>query len=246
MVIVAPSVWRLEFARKAAIARDLEQRLRDERRSKDKREKEERETRAAEQSGLLSMVEFVLASEQHIEAFAVKLDALDAATVEALMQNEQALIAVRERIAAMLIDAHVLPDGRRVFKTRDGTEVFDEFGTAVSAEEITPEEIHDDKPVWEDFAAELERDAALQREREELLAFQEQLDTARERLDDPALTEDELSALEDELGAVAPERVTAILNRDTGGPEPGQGERASRVPDQDRLVPQNLAVPAGP
>src|SRR5688572_6312748 len=150
MVLIAPSPWRVEFARKAAIARDLEQRLRNEKLLKDKREREQRDASTDEHADFLAVVDLVLASDHRIEAFTVKLDALDAATVAALMQNEEALIAVRERIATMLLAAHVLPDGRRVFKTRDGTEVFDEFGTAVSAEEITPDQIADDKPRWED------------------------------------------------------------------------------------------------
>lgn len=246
MVGIAPSPWRVEFARKAAMARDLEKRLRDEKLAKDKRERDEQEASAAEHADMLAMVELVLASDQHIEAFTVKLDALDAATVEALMQNEEALVAVRERIAAMLLDAHVLPDGRPVFKTRDGTEVYDEFGAVVSAEEITPEEIDDTKPRWEDLQEEIADETRLVAEREDLLAYQEKLDDARERLDDPTLTEDELSALEHELGEATPERVTAILTANVEVPEQAVGGDAAPVAEQDKRAPLDLPLPAGP
>lgn len=196
---------------------------------------------------MLALAELVLASEQQIEAFTVKLDTWDTATVEALMQNEEELLAVRERIASMLLDSHVLPDGRRVFKTRDGTKVFDEFGSEILPDVLSPDDIANDKARWEDLLEARLSANTLEREREELLAYQEKLDDARERLDDdPALTEDDLAALEDELGEAMPARVTAILNREAGGPAPEPEARAAIEQVRDKLAPQNLPVPSGP
>ncbi|MEL6933399.1 MAG: hypothetical protein AAFO17_09940 [Pseudomonadota bacterium] len=77
-----------------------------------------------------------------------------AGTVEALISNQEALDAVKERIDVILMRAHALEDGRRVFKTEDGTQVFDQFGEEVGPEVIAPEDIDDSAPRWEDFKAE--------------------------------------------------------------------------------------------
>lgn len=248
MVVIVPSSWRLEFARKAAMAHDLEKRLRDEKLVKEKREKEERDTSADEQADMLAIVELVLATTDQIDAFTVKLDAYDAATIEALMLNEEELVAVRERIASMLLDAHVLPDGRRVFKTRDGTQVFDQYGSEIAPDELAPEEIADDKPRWEDWLHDQTEEMRLVEERQDLLAFQEKLDDTRERLEDPALTAEDLSALEDELGEAAPDRVKELLGHPEPAPKQERVQDAGAVPEEtlDRRIAVASPVPATP
>lgn len=54
------------------------------------------------------------------------------------MENQVFLDAVRERLDVVLSRAHVLEDGRRVFKTEDGSQVFDEHGAEVDAEVHDP------------------------------------------------------------------------------------------------------------
>lgn len=210
---VAQTVWRLEFARKAAISRELEDRLRDEKARHDRREIELADDRR-DNNEMAELLTAVLASAEQIEAFTVKLDRYDTATVDALMQNEQDLAVVRERIETMLLEAHTLPDGRRVFKTRDGERVFDEHGTEMKAEEIDPNVIADTKTRWEVYRDTRNAEKALVDERHQLLEFQQKIDDARERLEDPELTEKELKALEAELGEAAPDRVRKTLQRD--------------------------------
>lgn len=90
---------------------------------------------------------------ERIEAFETQLTEFDIAVVKALMQNQEAMDAVLARIELLLARAHVLPDGRRVFRTEDGTQVFDEFGELVSPEIIEPDEISATAPTWEEFNA---------------------------------------------------------------------------------------------
>lgn len=69
-----------------------------------------------------------MTSEDRIEQFTVTLDTYDHAIVIALMENQEALDSVNDQIDRLLDRAHVMADGRRVFKAEDGTQVFDEFG----------------------------------------------------------------------------------------------------------------------
>lgn len=215
MRIVADISPRLAFARYAAISRELREKLRDEAdrtrfldQQKERREDEEK--RLEEQDFETFMQTVVLATEPQIAAFTVKLDRYDAATVDALMQNEQELGDVRERIGSMLARAHQLPDGRRVFKSLDGKHVFDENGNEVSSNVIRPEEIDDGRKRFEPYWEERQREKVLVQERDDLHDFQRKLDAARDALDRPDLTEDELDALEKDIDDATPQRVRAL------------------------------------
>ena len=202
---------RAEFTRKAELSLDLRLRLAleafeaREREAKEKKEERERDEE------VIQLMHVVLASSDDIASFEAKLDHYDEATTKALMENEIELKAVRERINKMMLEAHVLPDGRRVFKTEDGTRVFDENGTEIKADQIDPAEIDDGKPTWEVYNAAREEKLQLERERTQLHEYQDKLDSARERLDDPKLSKDELEALDKELGEAMPDRVKADL-----------------------------------
>lgn len=205
----------------------LETRKRD-RDDQDKKEKREEEETVQE------MVESALATLDEIAKFEVQLDRYDAATVQALMDNEVALRAVNERIEEMLDNATVLPDGRRVFRTRDGQRVFDEHGLEIGADVIEPNAIGEKKTSWEDFAEFNDTQRVLLRERDDLIAYQQDLDDARDRLDGDDLTSDELDALEKELGDNAPARVREImaskereLEQEAEGPASDQEARAT-------------------
>ena len=127
METIQASLWRYEFERRAAVSEEQRTRLAFELQQRKIREtKKEQEERDERDFAFIQMM--VLATESQIAEFTVKLDRYDAATVEALMQNEVDLKAVQERLDHMLMEAHELPTGERVFKTRDGTRVFDQNG----------------------------------------------------------------------------------------------------------------------
>lgn len=215
MTIVADISPRLAFARYAAISRELREKLRDEAdRAKfldQQKERHDDEKKQLEEREFESFIQaVVLATEPRLAAFTVKLDRYDAATVEALMQNEQELREVRERIGTMLKQAYQLPDGRRVFKTLDGKRVFDENGHEISAEEVRPGEISDGQPRFETYWEERQREKVLVQERDDLHDFQRKLDAARDETGKPDLTKDELDALEKDIDAATPQRVRAL------------------------------------
>ena len=153
----------------------------------------------AEQDASAFGTAVVMASSIQIEEFEIKLDSYDGAVVAALMENQELLDAVRNEIAAMLAQAYVLEDGRRVFKTEDGTQVFDEFGTEIHADEVDPLQIDDSLPTWEAFSAKNDLEQSLEAERAQIFEFQEKVDAARDQIAEGDISETDLEALDADL-----------------------------------------------
>lgn len=173
-------------------------------------------------------VELAAASATRIASFRIRLDTYDTATVAALMKNQERLDAVNEQINALLGRAYQLEDGRRVFRTEDGMQVFDQDGQEVSADIVHPDEIGPEYPVWEEYVPIIEERDELVREREELLEYQERLDEAREQVEDGHVTDIELDDLEAELAVLMPDSVrTHVLGIDVE--EPGTELETSSV-----------------
>lgn len=161
----------------------------------------------AEQNASTFASAVVMATTTQIEEFEVRLDSYDEATVIALMENQELMDAVNARIDALLAQAYVMDDGRRVFRTEDGEQVFDEFGGEVSAEELNPDLIDPSYPTWEAFSAEVDQRQKLTQQRTEILEFQEKVDAAHEQIADGEISEADLDALDAELLDVIPDTV---------------------------------------
>lgn len=146
----------------------------------------------------------VMATQMEIEQIEIRLSSYEEATVVALLENQERLDAVNARLLAMLDQAYVMDDGRRVFRTMDGSQVFDEFGQEVSRDEIDPATISDEHPFWEDYQPAFAEQQALMAERDELLAFQERLDEARDEVADGEISKTELEDLDAELVDMMP------------------------------------------
>ena len=148
--------------------------------------------------------EVVMASSFEIAEFEAKLDRYDAATVKALMENQEKLDAVNLRIEMLLSQAYVMEDGRRVFKTADGTQVFDEFAQEVSPQELDFNLISSNRPSWERVKPEFQERDRLEAEQQQLLEYQEKLDEAREQIADGEISVEELEELDAELEETMP------------------------------------------
>lgn len=157
-------------------------------------------------------VEVIIATEQQIRDFETKLDRYDETTVAALMENQKQLDAVNARIEDMLSRAYVMEDGRRVFKTRDGTKVFDEHDQFVSRDELDYDLIGPDLPIAEDFKQEKFSRKHFEARKEKLLEFQEEVDNAREEVSKNGTTQDNLEELEADLMKDVPEEVMAQMS----------------------------------
>ena len=153
----------------------------------------------------------VLATEIQIEEFQAKLDTYDEATVIALIENQEQLDAVNAHLLEMLERAYVMEDGRRVFKTADGTQVFDEFGKEITPDELDFDLIRPDQPTWESFSERKAQQQQLEVQRKQILEFQERVDKARERVDEGKITKSELDDLDAELADAVPPSVKAHM-----------------------------------
>jgi len=172
--------------------------------------------------------EVIIASEIQLREFKLKLDVYEAATTAALMANQKQLDVVSAQIDLLIAQAFVMPDGRRVFRTEDGSQVFDEHGTEVLPEELEFSAIPDDAPSWEVFSQQLSVQTRLNMERGQLIEYQENLDDARERSSDNELTVDELAELEIDLSSSMPLAVRRELpSLETATPLPAMAEQFS-------------------
>lgn len=151
--------------------------------------------------------EAIMASQIQIEEFRVKLDTYDEATVIALMENQAALDLVNARLQALLDRAYVMEDGRRVFKTEDGTQVFDENGQEVGPDQLDFDLIDSSHPSWEAYKPDFERRNALDAERQGILDFQDKLDTARDKIAEGDISADDLDDLDADLLEAMPPAV---------------------------------------
>lgn len=172
----------------------------------DKERRDKIEDKLAEDALALA-AEFALATEIQIREFEKRLSSYDAATVAALMENQERMDAVKLKLQEVLDRAYVMEDGRRVFRTENGERVFDEVGVEVLPEELEFDLIPPDAPTWEERKALLDMQQKLESERQELIEFQEKLDDARGTLDADEISTKGLRDLDAELVDATPHSV---------------------------------------
>jgi len=142
------------------------------------------------------------ASMASVDEMMRRIDSYQAATIIALQKNTQALSEAEDALAELQAQAFTLADGTRVYRTEDGTAVFDENGAEIDEERVTPTAILDHHPKWETFESVSGGIDALHQKRELLLAYQDKLDAAEERLEDGEITEQELADIGRDLEAM--------------------------------------------
>lgn len=158
-----------------------------------------------------------LATTQQIEALNVQIVRYDTATVEALMENREALDQVHARMEAIQANAFVLPDGRRVYPTAKRDAVFDEQGTRLSHDIIDPRLIPAGKSTVEEKTGAWDQARALEETRSKVLAFQAKNDAAAERVAKGGLTSGDVTAMGKELEDNAPQAVKDVMARSHTG-----------------------------
>jgi hypothetical protein len=205
----------------------------------DRQKREERQEQAEDDFATLAgAVETALASSERLAAFEADLTVYGTATVEALMENDRLLAIVQAEKEVLLERAFVMEDGRRVFRTADGHQVFDEFGQEVSATELNPLVIPDSAPTWESYEVPFNEERRLQAERAEILDYQQRLDEAREAVASGTMTEAELTEFETELRESMSEAVRAQL------PEDHPTAAVTQAAENVRDVAQSVQTPS--
>lgn len=130
------------------------------------------------------------AYEARLDAFDDKLDAYDNAITKALIGNSERLALLEQQIAeneavlsGMLVRAYVMEDGRRIFKSEDGSYVIDEHGAQVGRDEVDFNLV-DGPTTAETFIEKLNRDKVLGAERDAALEERRRLHDAQAKVDD--------------------------------------------------------------
>lgn len=174
---------------------------------REERERRERKEGIAEEASEIVDFALTLVATSEIEDFRLELSTYDAATVDAIQDNAEALEAVEAKLQPYLDQAFILPDGRRVFKTADGLEAYDENGKLLDVDVIDPNLIEDWRPRWETVKPIIEQRERLLQERDELFDYQKKLDDARERLDTGEISRAEFNELRQSLKDQMPDAV---------------------------------------
>lgn len=166
--------------------------------------------------GADEFAEFVLlalASQQDIARLRFKIDQLDRASLEALRETEGKLVEARDDLKHIQDNAYQLPDGRKVYRTEDGNAVYDDGGNQLNPTDITPDDISEESPTWEQRRAAGETIENLAQEQESIETYRERLDRTRKRLNGDNITQDELDELDKELENDMPAAVRQHRNR---------------------------------
>ena len=183
---------------------------------------------------------------ERIVEFEATLTEYDTAVVQALFENERLQDLIQAQIQVLLDQAYTLPDGRRVFRTEDGTAVIDEFGEELSPDIVHPDEIPDAAPTWESFQTLKDQSAALAQERQDILEYQSKLDDAREQIAEGDISLEDLEALEADLADSMPPAVAVhAQNVTVATPEPATAP-AEIAQDVVAPNPDLIAGFAGP
>ncbi|MEM1149528.1 MAG: hypothetical protein AAGI03_03090 [Pseudomonadota bacterium] len=151
------------------------------------------------------------ATAEQVRRLSVRTDLHQQLVIEALQENREALDQSQEALDALLEEAHMLEDGRRVFESRDGTRVVDEFGQVVAPSIVRPEEIEDWRPDAETYLERRDAHMALIREQRELLEYQQELDRMDQQIASGNLSQEELQRMETFMDDNAPAAIRAKL-----------------------------------
>lgn len=211
------SLHREEFVRVARRRMDEQQTL-----ERDRSRRKDREAEARDDD-LAGDVLATVASAERVEQFRNKLDRYDDRLMDMLLENERMLSEVRKQRDTMLQNAATLPDGRRVFKSEDGSRVVDEFGDDVT-DEVDPDSIGDELPSLEVFEGVLAKDAALMEHNRQINALQTRLDEGRELAASSEATNAQLDEFEADFEAslAALQGSQPSLEADAPAPTPAE------------------------
>ena len=181
--------------------------------------KERAEAEMLDTGDLIAVAIVSSATAEQVRRLSARKDLHQQLVIEALQKNREAIDQSQEALDVLLEDAHVLADGRRVFESRDGTRVVDEFGQLVSPSIVGPGEIEDWRPDAETYLERRDAHMALIREQQELLDYQRELDRMDRQIASGTLSQDEVRRMEAFMDANAPDAIRTKL------PETGPASR---------------------
>ncbi len=210
---------RSEFVLRAK-TRFRKQREHAEQRQRDERTKRKLEE---EQSDFDDLAQVLMATDDAIAQFRNKLDEYQETVMQRILDLQNKRDQLLTERSALLAGAHVLPDGRRVFRSEDGLTVFDENRNTVSPDLITPSEISDEDTSRKEFLANADKFDAIDKELDEAVTVLEHIDDMQDRLDEGKITASQLDDLKTRLDGLMTESfkqkdIEPVVPRDTSLP----------------------------
>jgi hypothetical protein len=172
-----------------------------------------REDRERRQEHYAMLRQMMMASQEQVAAFQRRLDRLERASYEALLETEEDLRKAekaRERTRERAFEIGT-PDGKRKVY-RDGEIVRDDDGNVVSRETIRAEDIPANYPVWAERARDEQAVLRAQKRYYDVVEFREQLQSTQEGAAEGGLSADEVDALESKVEAGIPYDVQRRLS----------------------------------
>jgi hypothetical protein len=198
-----------------------------------------RAMRARNAEQFLAQMRQAMASREQIDELNKKLDRLERASYEALLEADEERRTARRELEELRERAFRITtrDGRTVRVYRDGDIAREEDGTAISPDEFRGGDIPAWCPTLQELRTRLEADRNSERRYSEVLQYRERLAATRDEAGDGRATEERADEIEAEIEAM-PE---PVRNRLDGG-----AHQAERGPEREFTPPGQGAAKPGP
>ena len=173
-----------------------------------------------------------LATQEQMAALQQRLDRLERASYEALIEADERVRTSRRELEELRERAYqiTMPDGRTARVYRDGDMVREEDGVVVDADVFRAEDIPALSPTWQELQEKERAQQEAARRHREIVEYRERLASAREETAEGNLTAGRADELDAELDAM-PDAVRVRL-----------GEPAAPRQQPDPLTPPSSAA----
>ena len=179
---------------------------------------------AREREDARKLTESLAALREQTVRFQEQLNRLDQASMEALLENEEQQRVAREELKRLQDRAYeiTMPDGHTVKLYRDGNSVRDDDGAVVSPDIIKAEDISQNAPTWAERKARGDAITDLEKRRNEIIKFREEVQHTQQHAKSGDISADELGHLQADLDKKIPDDV----RRHYGSLAPNESARA--------------------
>ncbi|MCV6575106.1 MAG: hypothetical protein OIF58_05160 [Cohaesibacter sp.] len=208
------------FLRRARLKRDQEFHL-----QRERQQTKDRQERHDQDDNLDILLTVAMATEQEVAVFRARLDDYEERATKHILALQRKLDQEMVEKNAMLDQAYILDDGRRVFKIHDEQRVIDEFGQDVSPDIIVPDEVPNHHPDGKLFIGTLNSLSKTHEALEKTIKFRDRVNEMQDEVDQGKISKDRLQELEQEFEDIMPD----ILKTENAAPE----QKSEAAPDRE-------------
>ena len=178
-----------------------------------------------------------LATQERIAEFQHRLDRLERASYEALLEADEVRRSARKELEQLRERAYevTMADGRVVKVYRDGDTVRDDNGAVVSRDSIRAEDIPGTFPTWQERQARGRAFEDAERQHREIVEYRERLARARNEAGEEGIASRRMDELESDIENM-PDSVRNRLDGEARPPE-RKTEREITPPGQGASMP---------